>query len=91
MANENAKAVGALFDGAADFETRRVTAGGVPVTVYFIDGLTSGGDIADFVLRPLAGLLPGTQEEIFERAASGAVWCAAMTRRTRCMSPGCRR
>lgn len=80
VANENAKAVAAMFEGAADFETRSVTAGSVPVTVYFIDGLTSGGDIADYVLRPLAGLLPGTQEEIFERAASGAVWCAAMTR-----------
>ncbi len=53
VANENAKAVAAMFEGAADFETRSVTAGGVPVTVYFIDGLTSGGDIADFVLRPL--------------------------------------
>ena len=80
MVNENAKAVAALFDGAADFETRAVMAGGVPVTVFFVDGLTSGGDIADFVLRPLAELAPGTESEIFERADSGAVWCAAMTR-----------
>ena len=73
MVNENAKAVAALFDGAADFETRAVMAGGVSVTVYFIDGLTSGGDIADFVLRPLAELAPGTESEIFERADSGAL------------------
>lgn len=78
MENRAAQALAQMFQGAADFETREVLAGGVRATVYFIDGLTSGGDIAEFVVQPLARLSGMTQEEAFRCAASGAVWCASM-------------
>lgn len=66
-----------IFAGAADFQERKLTAGGAELTVFFIDGLTSGSDIADFVLRPLREYLqPGTPEELLRQAASGTVWCA---------------
>ena len=67
----------ACFAGAADFEERCITAGGAAVSVFFLDGLTSGADLADFVLRPLKEqLLPGTPEELYRQAASGVVRCA---------------
>ena len=44
----------AQFENAADFETRKVLCGGQLLTVLFLDGLTSGGDIAEQVVRPLA-------------------------------------
>ena len=42
-----------LFQNAADFEEHTVEACGKRLTAFFIDGLTSGGDIAELVLRPL--------------------------------------
>lgn len=66
-----------IFAGAADFQERKLTAGGAELTVFFIDGLTSGSDIADFVLRPLREYLqPGAPEELLRQAVSGTVWCA---------------
>ena len=79
MTEPSADAVRALFGGAADLVERRVLAGGQTVTVFFLDGLTSGSQIADFVLRPLSrSLVPGTMEELFRQAAGGAVCCASM-------------
>ena len=45
----------AVFQGAADFTVRRVESGirGETVYVYAIDGLVSGTDISDFVVKPL--------------------------------------
>ena len=43
------RALTAQFEGAADFETRKVLCGGQLLTVLFLDGLTSGGDIAEQV------------------------------------------
>ena len=42
-----------LFADAGDFNYRTVEICGFPVHTYAIDGLTSGGDISDFVIRPL--------------------------------------
>lgn len=78
MANKTAQALVKLFEGAADFETREILCGGVRAAVYYIDGLTSGGDIAEFILQPLSKLAPATEAEIFARASAGAVWCASM-------------
>lgn len=78
MENETASLVAAAFSGAADFETRSLVCGGVSAVVYYIDGLTSGSEIAEYVIQPLTHLAPGTQQEVFSRASSGAVWCASM-------------
>lgn len=41
------------FDGAADFDARPLHIGEQTIYLYAIDGLTSGGDISDFVVKPL--------------------------------------
>ena len=72
-----ARAVRALFGGTCDLVERPVTAGGQALTLFFIDGLTSGGDIADFVLRPLAeNVAPGPMASILRQAKDGAVYSA---------------
>ena len=69
----------AQFENAADFETRKVLCGGQLLTVLFLDGLTSGGDIAEQVVRPLAQMTDESREEIlFTRALQGGVWCASV-------------
>ena len=45
----------------------------------FLDGLTSGGDIAEQVVRPLAQMTDEAREEVlFTRAMQGGVWCASV-------------
>ena len=76
-----ADAIRALFAGAADLEERTVCAGGSSLTLFFLDGLTSGGDIAALVIRPLReNLREGTMRELLHQAETGAVWCAAVSR-----------
>ena len=73
------RALTAQFENAADFETRKVLCGGQLLTVLFLDGLTSGGDIAEQVVRPLAQMTDAAREEVlFTRALQGGVWCASV-------------
>ena len=73
------RALTAQFEDAADFETRKVLCGGQLLTVLFLDGLTSGGDIAEQVLRPLAQMTDEAREEVlYTRALQGGVWCASV-------------
>ena len=70
-------ALKARFNGADDFCLRELTAGGQVLYALFLDGMTSGSDISDFVVRPLMeNLRPGTPEELYAQAQRGAVWCA---------------
>ncbi len=69
------------FSEAADFSERRVRAAGADCTLCFIDGLCSGAEIAEFVIRPLrraaVGLAPAVLLEWTlnggVEAASGAI------------------
>ena len=71
--------IAAQFEDAADFETRKVLCGGQLLTVLFLDGLTSGWDIAEQVLRPLAQMTDEAREEVlYTRALQGGVWCASV-------------
>ena len=73
------RALTAQFEGAADFETRKVLCGGQLLTVLFLDGLTSGRDIAEQVVRPLAQMTDEAREEVlYTRALQGGVWCASV-------------
>lgn len=70
-----------LFQNAADFEEHTVEACGKRLTAFFIDGLTSGGDIAELVLRPLReNLRADGRQTLLEQAETGAVWCASVSR-----------
>ena len=73
------RALTAQFEDAADFETRKVLCGGQLLTVLFLDGLTSGGDIAEQVVRPLAQMTDEAREKVlYTRALQGGVWCASV-------------
>lgn len=71
------RAIQEAFGGTGDFVIRNVEAGKWRLRVYFIDGLTSGGDISDFVVKPLSEALEGARAgELLERALNGAVYNA---------------
>ena len=77
-------ALKARFNGADDFCLRELTAGGQVLYALFLDGMTSGSDISDFVVRPLMeNLRPGTPEELYAQAQRGAVCARCVRRRTR--------
>ena len=69
-------AIRARFAGAADFNSRRIQVGGQWLTLYAIDGLTSGGDISHYVLRPLMALEPQSMRALYETALYSAVYNA---------------
>ena len=50
--------------------------GPVRATAYFIDGLTSGSEIADFVLHPISQKLRGTAQEMLDQCLDGTVYSA---------------
>jgi len=67
------------FEGAGDFTSRQLKSGGHTLYAYSIDGLTSGGDISDYVFRPIAELLRGdSMEALYEAAYHGGIYnCVA--------------
>ena len=69
------------FDNAADFTVRSVRAAGLDCTLFFIDGLCAGTEIADFVIRPLAGLAgPLSPAALLERALADGTEAASVSR-----------
>ena len=43
-----------IFDGAGDFNARELKSGQWTLYAYAIDGLTSGGDASEYVIKPIA-------------------------------------
>ena len=60
------------FAGAADFTARKLRLAGVDCVLSFLDGLVSGADVADYVVRPLARL-PGplAPADLLNRTVTG--------------------
>ena len=74
MTDENIRAI---FDGAADFFWRKVQCGPWTLYVYAIDGLISGGDASEYVIRPITEhLLAETMRMLYNAALSGMVYNA---------------
>ncbi len=68
-----------IFRNADDFVARELRLYGVTLYAYMIDGLVSGGDVSDYVLKPLAqGLKKGTMEELFGQALYGEIYSAVV-------------
>lgn len=64
-----------LFADAGDFIARELHCGDWTVWAYAIDGLVSGGDMSDYVLKPIAELLLGdSMEGLYTRALHGGVY-----------------
>lgn len=71
MTDENIRSI---FSGAADFNVRPLRCGAFLLPSYAIDGLTSGRDISEFVVKPISEQLQGnTMEQLYHRALQGAV------------------
>ena len=63
------------FAGAGDFIRRELRCGEFTVYAYAIDGLVSGGDMSDYVFKPLtAHLSGGTMEALYQKAMSGSIY-----------------
>ncbi len=69
----------ALFDGAADFFSRKLQCGKFVLYAYNIDGLTSGSTISDYVFKPVTERLSGeNMEQLYRAALEGAIYnCVA--------------
>lgn len=65
-----------VFENAADFVIRPLHIAGVSAAAFFIDGLTSGADIAEYVLQPISQLECNTEEELYAGCLDGAVYSA---------------
>ena len=74
MTDENIRKI---FDGAADFNHRKLQCGSWMLHAYAIDGLTSGGDISDYVFKPLALQGNGdSMESLYHAALNGMIYNA---------------
>ncbi len=64
----------AIFQGAADFNIRQLKCSEYTLYAYAIDGLTSGGDISEYVIKPIMEQLRGDSvQQLYERALHGVV------------------
>ncbi len=63
-----------LFEGAGDFDTRKLLCSGYTLYIYAIDGLTSGSAISEYVVKPVLENLTGdTMQTLYENARDGVV------------------
>lgn len=73
----NDRNIRAIFDGAADFFSREIHCGDHTLYAYAIDGLISGGDMSDYVLKPIGELLRGDDMQVlYRKALCGTVYSA---------------
>lgn len=67
--------IAAIFRGAADFIRRELRCGQWTLYAYAIDGLTSGGDTSDYVIRPIAEQLRADSlQALYDAALHGVVY-----------------
>lgn len=65
----------AVFEGASDFIPRELRCGEYTLYAYAIDGLVSGGDTSEYILKPIAEhLQASSMERLYEKALHGAVY-----------------
>lgn len=64
-----------IFRDAGDFTARELWCGEFRLWAYFIDGLTAGGNISDFVFKPIIERLSGDSvSELYEAALRGIIY-----------------
>ena len=63
------------FPEVSDFIPRQLQCCGFTIYAYAIDGLVSGGDMSEYILKPITEHLRGqTMEELYEKALHGGVY-----------------
>ena len=66
-----------IFEGAGDFIARKLRCGPWTLYAYAIDGLISGGDMSEYVLRPITErLVAENPVALYELALNGMVYNA---------------
>lgn len=69
--------VSRIFEQANDFVPRQIKKGDWVLHAYAIDGLVSGGDISQYIIKPIAELLDGpSMEALYDRALHGTIYNA---------------
>ena len=71
----------AIFGASGDFNVRQLRCGNFSLMLYAVDGLTSGGDISDFVVKPILTQLTGeTMKDLYHQALQCVVYNAVAVR-----------
>ena len=61
--------ISAIFAGAGDFVRRELRCSGFTLHLYSIDGLTSGADTSEYVIKPMMEQLRGdSMQQLYDRA-----------------------
>lgn len=69
------EAICAIFGDAGDFSVRKLDCCGFTLYAYAIDGLTSGADTSEYILKPLSENLTGTRMgELYDNALAGRIY-----------------
>lgn len=72
MTDENIRKA---FAGAGDFIARKLTCGDFILYAYAIDGLVSGGDMSEYVFKPISENLAGkSMKELYQSSLSGNIY-----------------
>lgn len=63
------------FRGTGDFIVRELRCCGFDLYAYAVDGLVSGADMSDYVIKPIAQSLRGeSMEELYRSAMAGSIY-----------------
>lgn len=63
------------FRGTGDFIVRELGCCGFDLYAYAVDGLVSGADMSDYVIKPIAQTLRGgSMEELYRSAMAGSIY-----------------
>lgn len=63
------------FDGAGDFIARELDCGNFTLYAYAIDGLVSGADMSEYILKPISNNLKGnSMEQLYRNALRGGIY-----------------
>ena len=68
-------AIRELFADASDFIVRELNCCGWTIYAYAVDGLVSGGDMSEYIIKPIAQDLRGeTMEQLYRQALAGGIY-----------------
>lgn len=71
------ESIRSLFRGAGDFMARQLRCGEWTVYAYAIDGITSGADTSEYVIKPIAEhLRSNSMEGLYDAALRGGIYNA---------------